>query len=512
MAERSVPDIAREALRQLAARRLPPTPENYQAAYEEVAGQLPRPPFPHKALRQIFSVLPTQSAVQKRIALHFNQAIQDQNWHGIQQAILAYAHMDQILPAFAQPSTAPSVQVLEVLPPELAEQLARVVENILPMLHADEDRRMHDLTDQLVHFLRISPPALQDLLHMLQNYAYRLSFATEEQAQRRHAIQGLLRTVVIHTASLNKHDAPLQALSSQLQAALDKPWTQQHLDQLQQQMQTLLLRQLDLHDKAEEAQGLLKALLSESLQRLSALSESSAVQTTNIEQCASQLEQAQGLAELTPVLAQLMTATRAIATENRVAHAALQDLRERSTTEQQSIQALQKALDSAEELSRHDALTQSLNAKGLEEGLEREMSRANRYHTPLSLASIALEGQHALGLEYGDDLVAQAQHHLAVVARSVLRPQDLLARDKPGHFFLVLPGASVDEALQALIRLQAELSRRPLLSEDEKITLQISAGVVQSWPMESRLDLINRADQSLQHAQMTGTGGRLARG
>lgn len=515
MAERSVPDIAREAFRLLATRKLPPTPENYQTVYEEVAGQLPRPPFPSKALRQIFSVLPAQSAVQQRIALHFNQAINDQNWHGIQQAILAYAHMDDVLAAHQSMGTvppAPAPQMLEVLPPELAEQLARVLEHILPMLSEDEDRRMHELTDQLVHFLRISPPALQDLLHMLQNYAYRLSFATEDQAQRRRAIQGLLRTMVTHTAELNQEDSTLQTLSTTLLQALEQPWTLPHLDQLQQQLQTLLLRQLDLHSRAGEAQAHIKDLLGESLQRLAALSHSNTVQTRQIEECAGQLEQAQGLADMAPVLEQLVAATRSIATENKIAHAALQDLQERSTQEQQSIEALQKALDTAEELARHDPLTRALNAKGLEEGLDREMARATRYRTPLSLASMTLEGLHALGLEHGPALVEQAQCHLAMVARSVLRPQDLLARDQANHFFVVLSGAHADDALQALIRLQQELERRPLLSEDEKISLRISAGVVQAWPSEQRLDLMNRADQSLQHAQMTGSGGRLARG
>ena len=511
MAERSVPDIAREALRLLAARKLPPTPENYQAVYEEVAGFIARPPFPHKALRQIFSVLPSQSTVHKRIALHFNQAINEQNWHGIQQAILAYAHLDQ-LNAGGPGNAVFTPQMLELLPPELAEQLARVVEHILPMLAEDEDRRMHELTDQLVNFLRVSPPPLQDLLHMLQNYAYRLSFAAEDQAQRRRAIQGLLRTVVAHTAALNQHDEALQVLSRQLLSELEKPWTQRHLDQLQQLMQTLLLRQLDLHAKSEEAQEHIKALLSESLQRLAVLSASNTVQTGHIEQCTSQLEQARALGDITPILAELMGATRAIAAENHVAHAALQDLRERSVQEQESIQALRKALSQAEELSHHDPLTRCLNAKGLEEALERELARANRYHSPLSLASLSLEGMHALGLEQGPALVEQAQCHLAMVARSVLRPQDVLARDQANHFFLALPGASVDDALQALIRLQEELPRRPLLSEDEKIPLDIRAGVVQAWPSESRLDLLNRADQSLQHAQMTGSGGGLARG
>ena len=512
MAERSVPDIARETLRLLAARRLPPTPDHYQAVYEEVAGHLPRPPFPSKALRQIFSVLPTQTTPQQRIALHFNQAINEQNWHGIQQAIVAYAHMDQVVAAHQPPgrSAPPAApQLLEVLPPELAEQLARVLENILPMLSEDEDRRMHELTDQLVNFLRKSPPPLQDLLHMLQNFAYRLSFATEDQAQRRLAIQGLLRTVVTHTAELNQHDDTLQTHSRQLLAALEKPWTQKHLDTLQQLLQTLLLRQLDLHGKAQDAQSHIKALLSEALQRLSTLADNNSAQTAHIEQCASKLEQAKGLADMAPVLEDLLLATRAIATENRVAHAALSDLRERTDDSQQSIAELRKTLSAVEQTTHHDPLTQALNTKGLHEGLERELSRTSRYRTPLSLASVALEGMHALGVEQGPALVEQAQRHLAIVARSVLRPQDLLARDQPNHFFVVLPTAEAPHALQALSRLQHELDRRPLLSEDEKISLRISAGVVQAWPSESHLELMNRADLSLHNAQMNASGAGL---
>jgi diguanylate cyclase len=247
------------------------------------------------------------------------------------------------------------------------------------MLSEDEDRRMHELTDQLVHFLRISPPALQDLLHMLQNYAYRLSFATEDQAQRRRAIQGLLRTMVTHTAELNQQDSTLQT-STTLQA-LEQPWTLPHLDQLQQQLQTLLLRQLDLHSRAGEAQAHIKDLLGESLQRLAALSHSNTVQTRQIEECAGQLEQAQGLADMAPVLEQLVAATRSIATENKIAHAALQDLQERSTQNSSPLRP-QKALDTAEELARHDPLTRALNAKGLEEGLDREMARATATARP----------------------------------------------------------------------------------------------------------------------------------
>ncbi|MDR3003736.1 MAG: diguanylate cyclase, partial [Acidovorax sp.] len=118
-------------------------------------------------------------------------------------------------------------------------------------------------------------------------------------------------------------------------------------------------------------------------------------------------------------------------------------------------------------------------------------------------------GLQALAVEQSMGAVEQAQRHLAVVARSVLRPQDQLARDQPNHFFLLLPSTTVEDARLALERLQQELNQRPLLCEDEKISLQFSAGVVQAWPMESRLDLLNRADQNLQDARMAG-GSRMA--
>ena len=518
MAERSVPDIAREALKLLATRRLPPTPENYQTVYEEAAGQLPRPPFPHKALRQIFATLPTHTEVQKRIALHFNQAINDQNWHGIQQAILAYANLDQVM-ALQSPANgitpspaAAGTHYIETLPPELAEQLARVLENLLPVLSDKEDLRMHELTDQLVNFLRISPPTLQDLLHMLQNYAYRLSFSAEDQSQRKRAIQNLVRTVVVHCVSLHQHDQSMQSLSQQLVAALDQPWTLSHLDQIQQQLQSLLLRQVDFQERSQQAHSQIKTLLAESLQRIANLSRSSNKQTSEIENCAAKLEQSHDFSDMAPVVEQLVKATRSIASESKLAQAALQDLQERTEQEQKSIENLQKALDAAQSLTLHDPLTRALNSKGLEEGLDREMSRAGRYHTPISLASISLEGMHALGLEQGTEAVEHAQKHLAMVARSVLRPQDLLARDTHNHFYLLLPTTSADDSLLALKRLQDELVRRPLLCEDEKINLQISAGVVQAWPSESRLDFMNRADQSLHHAQMSSSQGYLSRG
>lgn len=76
MALRTPADIARETLKLLAARRLTPTPANYQSVYEEVAGLLPQVSFPQTPLRRIASILPTQTPVQKRLAQSFQQAVE----------------------------------------------------------------------------------------------------------------------------------------------------------------------------------------------------------------------------------------------------------------------------------------------------------------------------------------------------------------------------------------------------------------------------------------------------
>lgn len=52
MAEITQPsEIAREALRRLASKRIPPTPDNYRTLYHEIAGTAGSEEFPDRALK-----------------------------------------------------------------------------------------------------------------------------------------------------------------------------------------------------------------------------------------------------------------------------------------------------------------------------------------------------------------------------------------------------------------------------------------------------------------------------
>ncbi|MBS1140974.1 MAG: hypothetical protein H6R13_2427 [Proteobacteria bacterium] len=74
-------EIARETLRLLATRRIPPTPDNYQTLYHEITGTKPSAAsFPEQQLRSLAAALPKASPDQLRLARHLDEAVKAANW------------------------------------------------------------------------------------------------------------------------------------------------------------------------------------------------------------------------------------------------------------------------------------------------------------------------------------------------------------------------------------------------------------------------------------------------
>lgn len=80
-------EIAREAFRRLAQRRTPPTPDNYRALYDEIAGTASVEAFPEKSLKGLIGALPRTTPEQSRFARQAETAIADKNWDGLRAAL-----------------------------------------------------------------------------------------------------------------------------------------------------------------------------------------------------------------------------------------------------------------------------------------------------------------------------------------------------------------------------------------------------------------------------------------
>lgn len=81
-------DIARETLRQLALRRIAPTPDNYRALYHEIAGTPPDEVFPERALRQLAAALPRHNREALRIARDIESAIGTGDWAALRGVLV----------------------------------------------------------------------------------------------------------------------------------------------------------------------------------------------------------------------------------------------------------------------------------------------------------------------------------------------------------------------------------------------------------------------------------------
>ena len=507
MADRSPSEIARETLKQLATRRLAPTPDNYLALYDEIAETRSPPPFPTGPLQGILRVLPGQTPAQKRLLNQFERAVIHKDWSSLQSVLVGYANLG-LNPA-STPSTpietladTAAAQAL-VLPDDFAQLLARLIYNTMPAL-GEDDARVIEMAEKLVALLKEPAPPLSTVQLMLNNFTYRLSFAAEEQATIRTSLLELLHMVFENIAGLSVDDQWLQGQTEALMSASTPPLTLRRLDDVQRRLKDVIFKQTEAKARTVEAQEQMKDMLAAFIERLAKITASSSTYQNTMARCADLLDKAHTLDEITPVLQEVMTATRSMALDSRVTHDELQDLRERTEAKRAEVTRLQQELDRASAQARHDPLTGSLNRKGLDEAMEREVARARRLGSPLCLALLDLDNFKTLNDRLGHAGGDAALVHLAQVTREVMRPQDMMARYGGEEFVLVLPDTTLENGVAAMTRLQRALTTRFFLQGNDKVLITFSAGVAQMTDTETSAEAIRRADQGMYLAKRSG--------
>lgn len=81
-------EIAREAFRQLVARRVPPTPDNYKIIYGEVSGHpVDQDEFPEKPLKQLAHEIVRITPEQQRLGRELDEAIKHKDWARLRKVL-----------------------------------------------------------------------------------------------------------------------------------------------------------------------------------------------------------------------------------------------------------------------------------------------------------------------------------------------------------------------------------------------------------------------------------------
>ncbi|WP_346287968.1 diguanylate cyclase [Zoogloea sp.] len=81
-------DVARETLRQLALRRIAPTPDNYRSLYHEIAGSIAEDVFPERALKLIAAALPRNNHESLRLVRDFEASVAQSDWAAMRAVLI----------------------------------------------------------------------------------------------------------------------------------------------------------------------------------------------------------------------------------------------------------------------------------------------------------------------------------------------------------------------------------------------------------------------------------------
>lgn len=170
----------------------------------------------------------------------------------------------------------------------------------------------------------------------------------------------------------------------------------------------------------------------------------------------------------------------------------------------QALSALQAEMAETRQLLNEDALTGTLNRRGLDQTLGREIARAQRGDGTLSIGMLDLDFFKKVNDNYGHEAGDQMLMHFTTLIKSVMRKSDALVRYGGEEFTLILPDTDARGAQFVLARLQQVMSKSPLIYEDQEINTTFSAGIATLRQEENAYALLRRADEALYSAKNSG--------
>lgn len=153
-----------------------------------------------------------------------------------------------------------------------------------------------------------------------------------------------------------------------------------------------------------------------------------------------------------------------------------------------------------------DDLTKLFNFRHLDQRLDHEIARCQRYGSVLSLIFLDMDYFKQVNDNQGHLMGSRVLIEVAQILANSLRSVDVIARYGGDEFVVLLPETSGKTALRITQRLQRAITEHEFLKEEGlKILLTASFGI-SSYPEHARVkkDLIRLADQAMYRAKNTG--------
>lgn len=342
------------------------------------------------------------------------------------------------------------------------------------------------------------------LSRQLRQFWIKVELHGEDKARIHEGLVRLLRLLVENIGEMVEDEEWLHGQISVMQEIIANPLDRRAIADAERSLRDTIIRQGMLKQSLSNAKTTLKSLMTTFIGRLGEITESTGNYHQKLEGYSQKISKSSNITELSHLLDDIMQDTRTIQTSALRSHEELLDTRKQVQESEARIREMEQELAQLSELVREDQLTGALNRRGLDEALEREVTRADRSLEPVCIAVLDIDNFKLLNDNLGHLAGDHALVHLSNIIKEALRPSDLVARYGGEEFIVILPGVDLEKAAATIERLQRELTRKFFLHENKRILITFSAGVAQRAPQESQEDIIGRADKAMYQAKKAG--------
>jgi diguanylate cyclase len=501
-------DIAREAFRRLAVRRIAPTPDAYRDIYNEIAGIVLAPPAPvvqespaETMLAQFAARLTDQPGDLADFGRRFNRAVKARDWDTYARTLAALAERPLVKVGAGGLVPEENNEQARLLRELLSRTLTFAVASLLsgaPALVAEAESL--GAATKEAH----TEAALAEIGTRLKQLCYQIEIRSGDTAEQQELLLRLFRLLLENVSELLDDDSWLRGQIDAVQDLISGPLDQRALEEATRSLKDVIYKQSQLKHSITDVKATVKHMMMTFIDRLGAVATSTGDFHEKIGGYSDKIREARDIGELNQILDEVLKETRLVQTEALKARDNMMVARQEVQDAEARIHALEAKLQHLSELVREDQLTGSLNRRGLDDVFERETARADRRGTPLCIAVLDLDDFKKLNDTLGHIAGDNALKHLVKVVKETLRSMDVIARFGGEEFLILLPETTIEAATATMTRLQRELTRHFFMHENEKVLITFSAGVALRRPNENQADLVKRADEAMYKAKKSG--------
>lgn len=495
-------EIAREALRRLAARRIAPTPDAYRDLYYEIAGTVTASGA-ESVLTSLAASLQQSRTELADFSRDLSRAVENRDWDRVKQGLAKltekYLSPSPALPTANVPrSDDRVVHTLQEMLAKVLSSFAAPLVDIAPELVAESEALSTALKEVR------SDEALIEIGERLKQFCLELEQKGTDLAEQQGLQLRLLKLLLENVGELVEDSSWVKGQIGIVQKLISGPIDSQTLEDATRTLKEAIYKQGKLKRSLIEAKVTLKNMMTAVIDQLGSIASSTDDYHGKLGGYVEKINEAEDITELSRILSDVMRETRIVQMQTMRSRDEMVAARREVEQAEARIHSLESQLEQLSELVREDQLTGSLNRRGLEDAFRREAARADRNGTDLCVAMLDLDNFKALNDAHGHSVGDEALVHLVRVVKQTLRATDVIGRYGGEEFLILLPDTPIDEASAVLIRLQRELTKRYFMQNNERLLITFSAGVALRTKGEEQSALVKRVDEALYRAKKAG--------